>query len=404
MKPKALTCITGVILLALVTAAVRLVAESRPQENGIRYSVVKLDTLGGTQGGANSINNRGWVTGLANQAGDQTAHATLWLGGRTIDLRTLGGPNSAVSWPVKNDRGEIVGISETADVDPLGETFSCAAFFGTPHTGHSCRGFLWRDGAMRGLGTLGGNNSYATGANNRGEVVGWAENTTHDSTCTPPQVLQFRAVVWGPKDNQIQELPPFPGDSTSAATAINDRGQVVGISGPCDRARGRFSAKHALLWQNGVPRDLGSFGGIAWNTPTAINQRGDVAGFADFPGDQGGGLNAHAFLWTGTGPIRDLGVLSGDAISLAFGINNRRHVVGQSIGANGSRAFIYRDGVLTDLNTLVAPGSPFLIYANDINDRGEIAGQGCQQCSTGETFAVKLIPRDGDDNGDDDDR
>jgi probable HAF family extracellular repeat protein len=404
MKLKALTCITVVILLALVTVAVRLAAESRPQDTGVRYSVVKLDTLGGTQGGANSINNRGWVTGLANQAGDQTAHATLWLAGRTIDLRTLGGPNSAVSWPVKNDRGEIVGISETADVDPLGETFSCAAFFGTPHTGRSCRGFLWRDGVMTGLGTLGGNNSYATGANNRGQAVGWAENTTHDSTCTPPQVLQFRAVIWGPKDNQIQELSPFPGDSTSAATAINDRGQVVGISGLCDRARGRFSAKHALLWQNGVPTDLGSFGGIAWNTPTAINQRGDVAGFADFPGDQGGGLNAHAFLWTGSGPIQDLKVLSGDAISLAFGINNQRDVVGQSIGANGSRAFIYRDGVLTDLNTLVAPGSPFLIYANDINDRGEIVGQGCQQCSTGETFAVKLIPKGDDDNGDDDDK
>jgi hypothetical protein len=51
---------------------------------------------------------------------------------------------------------------------------------------------------------------------------------------------------------------------------------------------------------------------------------------------------------------------------------------------------------LTDLNTLTPPGSPFLIYANDINDRGEIAGQGCDQCA-GETFAVKLIPRPGGD-------
>src|SRR5260370_40706603 len=82
MKPKALTCMIVVILLALVTVAGRLPAGSRPQDTGVRYSGVKLNTLGGMQGGANSINNRGWVTGLANPVGDQTAHATLWLRGQ----------------------------------------------------------------------------------------------------------------------------------------------------------------------------------------------------------------------------------------------------------------------------------------------------------------------------------
>ncbi len=393
MRSRMWAWVTVVTLFVALTVADRLGARDQPENQRVRYDVVKLDTLGGTAGGANSINNRGWVTGLANKQGDQTAHATLWLHGRTIDLGTLGGPNSAVAWPVKNDRGEIVGISETSDVDPLGETFSCAAFFGTPHTGHSCRGFLWRNDAMTGLPTLGGNNSYAAGANNRGQIVGWAENTTHDLTCTLPQVLQFRAVVWGPKDDQIQELLPLLPDSTSAATAINNRGQVVGISGACDRARGRFSAKHAVLWQNGTVTDLGNLGGVAWNTPTAINQHGDIAGFSDFPGDQGGGLNAHAVLWPRGGGIQDLSVLTGDDISLAFGINDHGQVVGQSIGANGSRAFLWQDGILTDLNTLTPPGSPFLVYANDINDAGEIAGQGCDQCAAGETFAVKLIPR-----------
>jgi probable HAF family extracellular repeat protein len=392
MKWKLSARAAGVILLLLPSSGTRMAARQPPATGTAAYIVVRLDGLGGTSGGANSVNNRGWVTGLASLAGDQTAHATLWLGGRTIDLKTLGGPNSAVSWPVKNDRGEIVGISETADVDPLGETFSCAAFFGTPHTGHSCRGFLWRDGAMTKLDTLGGNNSYATAANDRGQIVGWAENTVHDSTCKQPlQVLQFRAVIWGPRAGQIQELPPLPGDTTSAATAINDRGQVVGISGPCDRARGRFSARRAVLWQRGTITDLGNFGGIAWNTPTAINQRGDVAGFSDFPGDQGGGLNAHAFVWIGSGPIQDLHTLDDDPLSLAFGINNLRQVVGQSIGAGGSRAFLWQDGVLANLNDLVPPGSPFLIYANDINDAGEIVGQACDQC-VGESFAVKLVP------------
>lgn len=84
---------------------------------------------------------------------------------------------------------------------------------------------------MRPLPTLGGTNGFATGTNNKGQIVGWAENTVHDPTCVAPQVLQFRAVAWGPKEGQIRELPPLPGDTVSAATALNDRGQVVGISG-----------------------------------------------------------------------------------------------------------------------------------------------------------------------------
>ena len=34
-------------------------------------------------------------------------HAVLWLDGSIIDLGTLGGPNSSVAWPVKNNRGLI---------------------------------------------------------------------------------------------------------------------------------------------------------------------------------------------------------------------------------------------------------------------------------------------------------
>ena len=69
---------------------------------------------------------------------------------------------------------------------------------------------------MRALPTLGGNNGFATGANNRGEVVGWAENTCHDPLCVPPQVLQFRPVIYGPGENQIRELPLIAGDSSKA--------------------------------------------------------------------------------------------------------------------------------------------------------------------------------------------
>src|SRR5215831_8670858 len=145
------------------------------------YRVTELSELGGTAGAANGINNREWVTGADNLSGDLTSMATLWAYGAIIPLGTLGGPNSAVAWPVKNNNGVIVGISETADIDPLGESgSSCHVFFATfPPDGHACQGFRWQNGHMTPLPTLGGTNSYATAANNRGQIVGWAENTVH---------------------------------------------------------------------------------------------------------------------------------------------------------------------------------------------------------------------------------
>src|SRR5262249_22137212 len=159
----------------------------------------------------------------------------------------------------------------------------------------------------------------------------------------------------------------------SAATAINDMDQVVGISGICDNAVGRFSAKHAVLWQSGVPTEIPNLGGVAWNTPTSVNNRGEVVGFSDFPGDDDGTPNFHAFLWTQQGGTIDLGTLSGDVLSEALGINDQGQVVGASIGADGNfRAFLWQNGVMTDLNSLVPTGSPTLLYANDINSSGQI--------------------------------
>jgi probable HAF family extracellular repeat protein len=223
-----------------------------------RYQVTNLSSLGGTISRGNSINNAGWVTGYSNLAGDQARHASLWRYGSQFDLGTLGGPNSSVAWPVKNNIGIIAGIWQTATPDPLGENWSCSAFFpGATATGPTCVGFVWTWGVMRALPTLGGNNGFATGANNRGQVVGWAENALHDPTCVPPQVLQFRAVIWGPGRNQIRQLNPLAGDTSTAATAINDNGQVVGISGTCDQAVGRYTAAHAVLWENGSVTDIG---------------------------------------------------------------------------------------------------------------------------------------------------
>lgn len=385
---------------ALVVPLLLLAASGAPARAGHRdqtmYDVSNLGSLDGTASAGSSINNAGLIAGYSNLPGDGTMHATVWRAGQLtpINLGTLGGPNSAVLWPVKNNSGMIVGIAETAEMNPLGENWSCSAFFPGDPTGHICRGFVWEDGVMKRLPTLGGYNGFATGANNRGQVVGWAENLVEDPTCNMPQVLQFRAVVWETNHTTVQELPPLPGDTVSAATAINDRGQVVGISGICDNAVGRFSARHAVLWENGTPTDIGSFGGVSWNTPMAINNHGVVVGFANPPGDADGAFHPQAFRWSERGGFEPLEMLAGDTISQALGVNARGQVVGLSRGPSGYRAFLWENGVVTDLNALVAPGyTGHLIYANDINAAGQITGQALDP-ATGEAVTFVATPLD----------
>src|SRR5881296_3221503 len=393
MTAQHITKTTSQSLLIILAAACCGAALTPAQAQGpqavkakTQYQVSNLPGLGGTSSGGNSINNQTWAAGYSRLTGDQTRHAVLWRSGLLSDLGTLGGPNSSVTWNVKNTQGVIVGISQTADPEPLGESWSSAAFYSTPNNvGYINLGFVWEQslGQMRGLPNFpGGNNGFATGANNLGQVVGWAENGVHDGACVSPQVLQFRPAMWtlGPPD-QIQDLPLIPGDTSGAATAINDNGQIVGISGICDQAVGRHTARHAVLWENGGVTDLGNLGAQWWNTPTAINQRGDVVGFDGDPAFVEGDI-LHAFMWTREDGIRHLKPLQGRSPkhvdSEAYGINQARQVVGISCDANfiDCRAVIWDHGnTPTDLNELKGSYSARLESAKDINDNGEITGR-----------------------------
>ena len=382
MKSRTWMWMIVVSLFAALAVTIQLTAQSQGHNKGHdRYQVKNLGTLGGTSSIAEGINNQGWVTGQANLQGDQTGHAFLWQkrSGMT-DLGTLGGPNSSVNWPVKDDIGLIAGASDTSNADPLNENFCGSG------NGLICLGFLWQHGAMTPLPTLGGNNGSATAANNRGQVVGYAENSTQDPTCIAPQVLDLEAVLWGPKPGEIHELPQLSGDTIAGAAAINDRGQVVGTSGAC---MSPSPLAHAVLWQNGSVIDLGSLGGALKNLATGINERGDVIGFSDLAGD----ATSHAFLWTKHNGMQDLGTLPGDSSSSAFGINEEGQVVGQSCDQNNNcRAFLWENGVMTDLNTLVCHGSSlYLTYGGDINDEGDIVGQAFDP-NTGDTPTFLAIP------------
>jgi probable HAF family extracellular repeat protein len=366
-----------------------------------QYTVVKLPSLHGTQSRGMAINAQGWVAGWSNLP-DGTRRAALWKDGSLVPIEPPGGPSSTVPWPGLNDAGVVVGIAQTGDPDPLHEDWSCElGGFLLQTTDLLCRGFVWQDGVTRELPALGGHHSFAAGVNSQGKVVGWAETAVHDPTCVDAQVLQFRAVVWDSKDGtsgriKATELRPFGDDSASAATAINDAGQVVGISGDCDQAVGRFSARHAVLWEkNGKPTEIPNLGGTTWHTPMDINAQGDVVGFSNPPGagDPEGEFIARAFRWVyGAATAEDLTALDGDLFSEAFAINAQGQVVGVSFGgASGSRAFIWQDGEMTNLNDLVDIAPDVLLSAQDINDAGQITGR-VRDGVTGEILAFVATP------------
>jgi probable HAF family extracellular repeat protein len=398
MEPRGLVKISVITLFVVLFAAIPLTAQSQAPRQISKYYVFNLGTgpLGGIPEPV-GINNRGWISGGDNSATNTTVNAVLWVG-VPMDLGTLGGLNSNVSWPNHSTRGEIVGIAETAEMNPLGETWSCAWFFFGPD-GYVCNGFAWQDGVMSPLPPFpGGIDSYAAGVNNKGQVAGWAENGVHDPTCNHGapygQFLQFEAAIWGPRLNQMTQLAPLAGDPDSAATAINDRGQVVGISGLCSNAVGGASAEHALLWENGVPIDLGNIGGQAWNTPTSLNDEGVVVGFGNISGDENAAENPAAFIWTKAKGIKEIYPFGTDPNDVLFDINQKNQAVGNSFNPNTgtSRAVLWQNDALYDLNTLVIqPTSLYLTLAQGINDAGEITGT-ATDTSTGAIVGFLAVP------------
>ena len=388
----------GAALAAVLLAGAANAGPPRAQWQ-IRYKIELLSDLGGSATAGSSINDLGWIAGQSNLTDDVASEAVLWRGNQRKSLGTLGGKNSAALWPVKNVIGIVSGIAQTGEDDPNDEIWSCGYFFpGDDAVGNRCLGFRWQNGRMTALKPFaGGTHSFATGTNNLGQTVGWAENGVRDPECVSPQVLQFRAALWGTGRDQPRELPPLTGDTVSSATAINDRGQVVGISGACSNAVGGLSAKRNVLWQNGVPENIGDFGGIAWNTPMMINQRGDVVGFANISAGVGTSFRPRAFLWTRAAGIKRLDLLPAhDADQKgrgqALGINEWRQIVGQSCNSAGGdcRAVVWRDGAPSDLNALASSlGTAFLVSANDIDDFGRITGVAAD---AGKSVAFKATP------------
>ena len=350
--------VTTIVLACFSNAFAQ--ARYKVQDLGVQHP----DNLGMAMG----LNNSGWTENM-EQLLDHFTLSTLYppvqgtvrisIGDLNLELGTLGGKNSSINWNGINDPGEAVGMSETSVSDPNGEDV-CG--FGTHLT---CSPFLWQNGTMIALPTVGGNNGQASAINNSGQVAGYAENGIADSTC-PQGVENFMVdlpVMW---DKGIaMALPTINGDPDGVAFGINNRGQAVGYSGTC------VAANYGVVWENGTATalpDLGDPGAIAY----AINGRGQIVGQA--VNSDGTPLAA---LWENNTVTSLGGLLPGDVATFATSINNRGQVVGSSFNSENSwsRGLIWRNGVTIDLNTLFPASSHlFVISASNINESGQIAG------------------------------
>jgi probable HAF family extracellular repeat protein len=298
--------------------------------------VTDLGTLpGGNNSFTNWISAKGLIAGFSENGaidpllGVPETHAVLWKHSEIIDLGTLEGGHESQAFAV-NDKGQVVGAALNTIPDPFDPIFVT-----------QIRAFLWQDGVMKDLGTLGGSEALAFLVNERGQVAGFSfTNSTPNASTGMPTQDPF---LW--ENGKMVDLGTL-GGTVGVANALNNRGQVVGQS----NLAGDLTT-HPFLWDRGVLTDLGTLGGD-FGSAHWINDAGKIVGFASTSGDQA----LHGFLWN-DGVITDLGTVNNEPCSTAQGINSKNQIVGISFNCiAGGFAWLWENGgPIVDLNTLVLP-------------------------------------------------
>jgi probable HAF family extracellular repeat protein len=231
------------------------------RESASRWSggnVQKVTLAGAHSSSGSGINSRDEVIGTYERA-DGNPRGFLWNGSRSLDLGDSPHPEFARVFPTDiNDQGTVVGYL----LPVQGESFQATRI-------HGSDAFIWRNGVMRQLVTDSSLMEIeAWGINNAGDVVGYM---------TPRSTERKVAYLFS--GGELTQLALPAGWRQSEAVAINDLGQIVGS------AVDSLSRVHAVLWEGGRMRNLGTLPGDSANDidtrATAINAAGRIVGYSE---------------------------------------------------------------------------------------------------------------------------
>jgi probable HAF family extracellular repeat protein len=287
----------------------------------------------------------------------------VYTSGVLTDIGTLGGRDSGAN--AINDLGQVVGNADDSS--------------GVNHA------FLYSGGSMSAL--SGGSSMQADGINNSGTIVGSMFVTTPDNTYIHAYSLSGGALT---------DLGTLSYGDGSRAFAVNNHGDVVGAAANMFNGSPNLP-EDPFIFTGGVMTGLGNLGG-PWSGATSINDHGQVVGFlgVDALSDDPDVLSpTTAFLYA-NGEMTVFGGTAPGGWSRAFDINNLGQVVGAFRPTPGNlHAFLYENGEMIDLNTLIDPASGWTIAgASAINDMQQIAAMACRGdvCQAVRLDLVSAVP------------
>jgi probable HAF family extracellular repeat protein len=357
-----------------------------------------LTDLGSLPGGGSSftdaINSHDQVVGFSQNglidpvAGIPEFVATVWEDGRIINLGTLGGGFSLAT--MNNNQQQVIGCAFNDIPDPF-TTFTTATsgpiFYGIGFEPRQLRAFRWQGKKLQDLGTLGGPDACAAWINERGQITGASfTNAIVNPTTSLPTLDPF---LW--ENGKMLDLGSL-GGTIGLANVVNNRGQVAGLSGLAGD-----QTSHPFIWpgEDGKMQDLGTLGG-SFGVANAINDAGEVVGGATTAGDAA----IHAFIWkqgkiTDLGSVPGYNCIEAFGINSRGQVIGQAET--QCMVTAGAFAFLWENGHMIDLNVFVPPGSALqLNEAKFINDAGMITGAAF--LPDGDQHAFALIPCEADDD------